>query len=334
MEDKKNKIVKLKIKKHHREKLHYYLKNFYKCFPSEKHTIFHFVKYFKARQKNNKDAWLGVSGDTGSGKSLFVLMTMILHGSRMNLTDNVSYIPRGDEITSKFDKLNRQCLLIDEAAREMRSVNWQSKQQQGVNVKAMTDRFKQNWVFLNMPNFNEFTKSMRRTNLIFRAIVAYRTDRFARIIIQRKSRNWRSDDPWDDKRANELYEKFERKNKGALDNETILKIERDLPNTIMDFIVPNLELILPEVTKEYERLKIDSRQTKEEIINESKRNIYKEKYEDLLKMVTKVLNDNSLGIGKVNVPKSKMAEAVGVSISTFRKYLDSPLKSRKKAPGR
>jgi len=55
----------MKITKDHRERLIYYLNEFYQHYPSEKHTIFHFVKYFKLRLKNNKDAWCSVSGDTG-----------------------------------------------------------------------------------------------------------------------------------------------------------------------------------------------------------------------------------------------------------------------------
>ena len=119
-------------------------------------------------------------------------MTQILLGRRYWLDKNIAYIPKGNEIIDKFNRLKRDTLLIDEAAAEMRAVNWQSKAQQGVNVAAMTDRFKENIIFLNMPSFDEFTKSMKRGSIMFRAILAYRNNRFARVIIQRKSRNWRS----------------------------------------------------------------------------------------------------------------------------------------------
>lgn len=310
----------MRITREHRKRLIFYLKEFYKRYPHEKFTVFHLVKYFKTRQKDNKDAWCGVSGETGGGKSFFVLMAMILHGRPVTLINNVAYIPRGTEIIDMFNKLKFQCLLIDEAAREMRAVNWQKKSQQDVNLKAMTDRFMNNWVFLNMPNFNEFTKSMRVGNLKFRFIVLYRTDLYARIIVQRKQRNWRAEDPWYDDHANTLYESATKKYK-ELDNEVILKIERSLPNTIMDFIVPNLALILPDVTDEYERLKLESRKVDASDDIGSSKNVYRDKYQTLLDRVTKLIYYNELDIGKVRIPKSEMAKALGIDIITFNKYL-------------
>lgn len=310
----------MRIKPHHRNKLTAYLKKFYTFYPREKYTIFHFVRFFKTRLKNKKDAWIGVSGETGSGKTLTCITAMILFGRPMTLTKNIAYIPKGKEITEMFDKLRFQCMLIDEAAREMRAVNWQSKSQQGVNVKAMTDRYKNNLVFLNMPNFNEFTKSMRRGNLQFRVIIPYRTDKHARIIVQRKSRNWRDPDPWMDEYANKLYSKYQKKYK-EIDNEAILKIERSLPVTVMDFILPNLEIILPEITKEYDRLKDESRKEEKKLSNTITKDRYKILYEETMTNITKLLFYNKLGLGKVRVSKKEFAKALGISSPTFDKYL-------------
>jgi DNA invertase Pin-like site-specific DNA recombinase len=282
----------------------------------------------KMRIKNKKDAWIGVSGDTGGGKSLFTLMFLALFGRRpCSLDYNVTYIPKGDEIVDKFNKLNKNVLIIDEAAKEMRSVNWQSKKQQRVNVKAMTDRFKSNVVFLNMPQFDEFTKSMRRGSIMFRCILVYRTATHARIILQRKSRNWRSDDPWGDKLANSLYESHENKRRLTITNETILEIERSIPNTVMDFMIPNLELILPDITAEYERLKIKSRENEkvEDTKQENKPNFYKNKYQLLLNKVSKILIDNRLEIGKVRVSRSTIARELGISSNLLKEYYTAPL---------
>ena len=316
----------MKVKPAHRKKLKYYLDNFYKHYPNEKYTILHFVKYLKKRLRINKDAWFGVSGDTGSGKSLFVIMTQILFGRPFDLTKNVTYLPKGEEIIEKFRNLDFNTLLIDEAAREMRSVNWHSKAQQKVNVAAMTERYKNNAVFLNMPNFNEFTKSMRSGNIIFRAVVAYRTDLYARIFIYRKSRNWRSSDPWADKIANSRYEALE-KRRMEIDNNKITEIERGLPNTIMDFIIPNLELILPDVTDRYEELKLSSREIadeEDERDKSSQTTIWKTKYQKLLARATKALYYNEVGHGEVKVTYKDAADSLGVSSDTFSKYLKKP----------
>ena len=202
----------------------------------------------------------------------------------------------------------------------MRAINWHSKSQQAVNTRAMTDRFKNNWVFLNMPNFNEFTKSMRMGNIIFRAIIPYRTKLYARVLIQRKSRNWRSDDPWGDDQANKRYNSLE-KRYGEISNELILKTERSLPNTVMDFIVPNLELILLDVTQEYERLKLDSRKTEEKAKFEGRKDAFKDKYMLLLKKVSRLLVNNELNLGKVRVTKQEIANSLGISPMTLNKYL-------------
>lgn len=311
----------MKIKPWQRKKVELYLKGFYKRYPNERYTIFHFVKYLKLRLKDNKDAWIGVSGETGAGKSLFCIMAQILFGRPYDLQKNVTYIPEGDEIMQKFNSLNFNTLLIDEAAKQMRSVDWQNKQQQKVNVAAMTERFKNNAVFLNMPNFNEFTKSMKKGNIIFRAIVLYRTNTHARIIIQRRSRNWRSEDPWGDKEANDRYHRLERRRK-EITNEILLDIERKLPQTIMDFIVPNLELILPEVTTEYERLKLESRGITVEKEKENLSSVWKKRYEDIMIAVCPALYLNTLNIGHVKVTKGEVARALSISTQTLNKYLD------------
>lgn len=309
----------MRINPKHRKKVVNYLRKFYSYYPKEKYTVFHFVRYFKKRLKNNKDAWLAVSGATGTGKSYFVLMSMILTGRPMTLTDNVCYIPKGSEIRDKFKKLKFNTLLIDEAAKEMRGVNWHSKAQQEVNVDAMTERYLNNMVYLNIPNFRELTKPMREGSILFRVIIPYRTRTHARVIVQMKSRNFRSDDPWNDKAANKIYEKME-KRRIEITNEKMLDIERGLPNTIMDFMVPNLELILPEVTDEYKRLKIESRGEVEEL--NKPRDIYKEKYTQTLQKISKMLYNNEFN-GEKKVTKADISRALDITPTTLNKYLNA-----------
>ena len=317
----------MKITREHRQKLSYYLKQFYQKYNKENYTVFHFVKFFKARLKENKDAWIGVSGSTGLGKSLFCLISMILFGRPMDMEKNVAYVPKGNEIVQKLDKLKFQTLLVDEAAKNLRAVQWQDKGQQAVSTTSMTDRFKNNLVFLNMPSFNEFTKSLRRGSIQFRAIIPYRNNLFARVIIQRKSRNWRSEDPWSDDLANKKYERVQ-KRYGELSDDMILGIERSLPNTVMDFVIPNLEIILPDVTAEYERLKTESRIEKAEEDIKASTSHWKEKYQELMVKVSKLLYYNKLGIGKIRVKKQEFAEGLGISPGTFDKYLKQKPKKK------
>ena len=310
----------MKITRQDQKRLRFYLTEFYKRFPEEKFTIFHFVRAVKERIKDRKDLWQGICGATSSGKSLFAIMCQIIYGHSYDLTKNVTYIPTGEEIIEKFMQIKNGTLLIDEAAKNLRAIQFHDKQQQAVNTKAMTDRFKGNWVMMNMPNFMEFTKSMKQTNIRLRAIILYRTKLYARVVIQNRRRNWRSEDPWYDEHANKIYEKLEKKYK-QIDNELLLKIERGLPNTIMDFIVPNLELILPKITNEYERLKTESRQIEKKADLAKKPDRYKKMYETLMSKVTKLLVSNELNLGKVKVTKGEISAALGVSTQTLNRYI-------------
>jgi len=299
----------MKITKYHRTKLTYYLKKFYSYYPYEKYTIFKFVRLFRQRVNLDRDIWMGVSGETGGGKSFFMLMVLALFGKRTcDLSKNIAYIPKGEEISEKFNALNKNILIVDEAAKEMRSVNWQSKAQQKVNTTAMTDRFKNNWVMFAMPSFKEFTKSMRQSNMQFRAIVLYRTDKFARVVIQRKSKNWRSDDPWLDKKASDIYTKLMKSRRKELSNEEVLNVERKLSNTIMDFIIPDLSLILPDVVNKYEELKLKSRNPDEtdEVKDENKRETkYQDLYGALLNRLTKLIINDELDLKNRSRPVSR-----------------------------
>lgn len=297
----------------------FYLNRFYEKYPNEKYTVFHFVKFLKMRLKKKKDAWIAVTGETGVGKTYFVLMSQILFGRPMSLVDNVCYFPEGQEIVDKFKQLNYNTLLVDEAAREMRAVNWQSKPQQEVTARAQTDRYKTNAVFLNIPNFNELTKSLRRGSVLFRAVVLFRTETYARVVIQRKDRNWRTEDPWMDKESDKKYKAFQKKYK-ELTNEMIVRIERSLANTVMDFIVPNLELILPDVTAEYQRLKDKSRETN--LSETAKADRFKDKYYLMMAKVVKLLINNELQLGERKVPKKEIAEALCISVSTLNQHLE------------
>jgi hypothetical protein len=91
----------------------------------------------------------------------------------------------------------------------------------------------------------------------------------------------------------------------------------------MDFMIPNLELILPEVTDEYKRLKLESREIEQEKPQSSIKveSRYKKQYEKLMAVITKVLYNNELNIGKVKVTKSEIAATLGCSVDTLNKYL-------------
>jgi len=324
-----------KISKSHRLKLTWFLKKFYSYYPNEKFTIFNLVRWIKQRNKDNKQTWLPVAGETGTGKSYFGLMMSALYGRPFSLTKNIGYVPKGDEIFSKLAEIRFGTYIIDEAARELRAVNWARKSQQSVVVKAQTDRYQQNLVMIMLPNFNELTKSLRETSVIMRAVLVYRTPQYARVIIHRKSRNWRSEDPWCDEEANSHYKRAEKKN-GEISNDMILEIERKIGSYVMDFIVPNLELALPDVTNSYIYLKEKSRNDMsddEEGEDPKSKKIkkLKEDYDDVLGKVTNMLLYNTLNLGIKKVTKSVIAKELNISMNKLNDALEHNRKSKFKS---
>jgi len=323
----------LKITIQHRERLIEGLKRFYSRYPNEKWNIFHFIKLIRYRIKQDRDAVIGVSGTTGSGKSRYTIMASILMGWRFDLIENVSYIPKGTEISDRLSKMRKRCYIVDEAIRATRKTDWQSKAQKGVIEKIFTERWANNVLFLLMPNFDEFAKSIREGAMPFRIVIPYRNKEYARVFVYKKSDNWRSDDPWSDKEANDRYEKLRRR--GRLDPEDIDKIERKLDSYLLDFIIPDLGLILPSVIDKYEELKKKSREQLDEVDEVSpKENKYKNQYEQLMAKVAKILKYNLLNLGQVNVTQKEICEELGVSSPVFRKYLTMELDEPKKSSTR
>lgn len=97
----------------------------------------------------------------------------------------------------------------------------------------------------------------------------------------------------------------------------------------MDFIVPYLGHPLPEVVKEYERLKEQSRVIEMEDAKEGKGDKWKKKYDESMEKLALMIYTNSLGLGEQKVSKTKMAEAMGIGIKKFDQYLIRSAESEK-----
>jgi len=321
-----------------RDYLAKYLKKFYTYQFNERYTIFDFVRFFKKRHKG-KMVYFGtgdekvkrrvgslqsmmlVSGSPGTGKSNFVLMTQILYGRPFNLRKNVVYLPKAMEISNKMRNLEFSTLNVDEAIKAMRNTNHYDKDQQETTMLAQTERFKANWIFFLIPNFREMTKSMREGSSEFRVVLLYRTETYARVIVQQKSPNFRSDDPWGDKEANFKYEKIIKRKK-TITNTDKLKIERSLSNTVMDFMIPNLELILPNVTARYLELKAESRI--DELNSKQAERDKIDKWRDIIApKLVRIIYDDTLGLREgARITKKALKTELSISNELLNKLLD------------
>ena len=256
-----------------------------------------------------------------SGKSMFVLMTQILYGRPFNLKKNVVYLPKAMEISTKMRNLEFSTLNVDEAVKAMRNTNHYDKDQQETTMLAQTERFRANWIFFLIPNFREMTKSMRDGSSEFRVVVIYKTETYARIIVQQKSPNFRSDDPWGDKEANDKYNRLIKRKK-AITNQDKLKIERSLSNTVMDFMIPNLELILPNVTKRYLELKEESRIDEANDKQAERERI--DRWRDIIApKLIRIIYDDTLGLREgAKITKQALKTELGISNELLNKLLD------------
>jgi len=297
-----------------RKKIKVYLQHYNKFLDQTSMNIFHYSRYMKQRIKQGYDAWVGVSGETGTGKSQFVLMNCALMGRRFNLKDNVAYIPQGNEISDKFDKLNGGELLIDEAGKSMRGVNWHNKDAQGVNVKAMTDRFIGNTVYMNIPDYSEFMGSTKKA-FHFRIHLLYRDETGAMVVVHRKIGYGITKEQWAETTSEKNFKDFTYKRRGSMipNNYEKLALHLRLPTYVMHFKVPALQWIVPEYVKAYEHFKKESR--KENPEDEGKE--MGSRQQGYIKVIGLALQSEI----KAGVPTKEMAKKYGVNIRTMQLWI-------------
>ena len=297
-----------------RKKIKLYLKHYNKFVGQTSMNIFHLARNMKQRIKNGYDAWAGVSGETGTGKSQFVLMVIALMGRRFNLKDNVAYFPKGNEISNKFDKLNGGELLIDEAGKSMRGVNWHNKDAQGVNVKAMTDRFLGNTVWMNMPDYSEFMGSTKKA-FQFRIHLLYRDEVGAMVVVHRKIGYGITKEQWAETTSEKNFKDFTYKRRGSMipNNFEKLSLHLRLPTYVMHFKVPALEWIVPEYIEAYQQLKVESR--KEQPEDDGKE--MGSRQQGYIKVIGLALE----GEIKAGVPTKDLAKKYGVKVRTMQLWL-------------
>lgn len=120
-----------------------------------------------ARQHNNKDAWILVTGDLGDGKSTLSIEILRkltkLNGFKWSLKKNVLFNPDYNEINDKIHTIEKaSTITIDEAAKILHARNWNQSDQIQFAIMSDRVRFRNLCVIFNI-------RMMKEVDLLFRS---------------------------------------------------------------------------------------------------------------------------------------------------------------------
>ena len=119
-----------------------------------------------ARQHNNKDAWILVTGDLGDGKSTLSIELLRkltrLNGYKWSLKKNVLFNPDYNEINDKIHTVEKgSTLVVDEAAKILHARNWNQSDQIQFSIMSDRVRFRGLSIIFNI-------RMMKEVDLLFR----------------------------------------------------------------------------------------------------------------------------------------------------------------------
>lgn len=119
-----------------------------------------------ARQNNEKDAWILVTGDLGDGKSTLSIELLSklskLNGFKWSLKNNILFNPDYEEINERIHKVApRTTLVVDEAAKILHARNWNTADQIQFGIMGERVRFRELCIIFNI-------RMMKEVDLLFR----------------------------------------------------------------------------------------------------------------------------------------------------------------------
>ncbi len=119
-----------------------------------------------ARQHNNKDAWILVTGDLGDGKSTLSIELLRkitkLNGFKWSLKKNILFNPDYNEINSTIHNIDKSStIVVDEAAKVLHARNWNQSDQIQFSIMSDRVRFRNLCIIFNI-------RMMKEVDLLFR----------------------------------------------------------------------------------------------------------------------------------------------------------------------
>jgi len=252
------------------------------------------AKLLLKRAQNNYDNHVAIEGITGSGKSMFALIIiMLMHyisKVKYSIENQTLFIPDEGELKKTIGGLKPLAVYwIDEAIRALDKKRWWAADQIELNHIIKTERWKRNTIIYCMPEFMEFSNSFRTSNIHFRI---YIVPRFA-AVLNIKDIDKDIEDPWHTRKNVKIkYERRRNNNwsyyhyNAVIENPKRLQNERKLPNYFTDSPWPNIEEheTLKEVWEHYQRMKEQSRADFREKMEQTKEDKVMTKYDKKFKI--------------------------------------------------
>lgn len=311
------------------------VKKFLKKHPSDI-DLFMLSDLILKRLKSDRDFFLSVEGETGTGKSnLMVLLMLIMCRyagiwrnkktgkfvkvlpRRMPLPEeweqvsvsfkmdnNVSFLDETETLQKKFNSIDRYMPFgIDEGSKNLHKQNWQNKLQFKLVQMTSTERWQNKAFFICFPNFKELNTNFRNDRIHMRIYiyVRYTGKNFASAILSVKDPSRWTSDPWHMQDNERTFEAILKRIPAAFRSpDHIVKAERKLKGYAGEFHIPNLRTLCPKIWNMYYKLKIENA-TKE--LNQSdkpKENKYTQKYKYAIKKMMAFI--------KIKFPNIKYAD--------------------------
>lgn len=278
------------------------------------------IKISKSHESGKYDFVVAFTGTAGSGKSTLAIMLGILVDKKYNISKNIVYIPKSNEVKKKFDLIDDGSVFhVDEAIKSLYKLKWYEKEQQSITETYATERYKRICSFFLMPRFQDFTEGFRnyRINLWIWIV-----DRGTAIIYMRDN-DKDIKDPWHtDENIKIKNEYFKRRSVMYKSTEAILQAERKTPNYICDFKFPDYAEIDPDGYKLYEQMKLESRKV-DDNVDEEKLSLREQKYKMGLIKLIKWIRE------KLKVSYANLGEIIGVSEQAISTMMAQDLQSTK-----
>lgn len=129
-------------------------------------TVEDVAKFCKKKVKSDFQLFVGISGETGIGKSVFGLQLAKQCTPNFSLDRNVLYAPTFDQLKEMAEKLPAyNPILLDEAIKIMAKWDWQSRRARELNKYSDVSRVENKIYILCVPRFRDLNEKFRNGNI-------------------------------------------------------------------------------------------------------------------------------------------------------------------------
>jgi hypothetical protein len=187
--------------------------------------------------KNDWDVVISIEGSEGVGKTdLACLVGMSIY-KRFDFVRNIAYLPSLDDISDKFDSIERYgVLIIDEAIKVLYKMRALERLQVKLVEKYATERKQNKVTILCVPRHNDLNENFRNHRVMLRVWIPVR----GVAIVYARDKDKDVKDPWHVSHSLEIKKRLLSKKVTEREIKEIIECERKTLNYVMDFEFPDM----------------------------------------------------------------------------------------------